>query len=77
MIVSMGNRYKVLNQVLKLVIKLPRQYQLKKNTCIFYKYITMVEISSTEQYNILFRNLHEFPVLKTFFICTAQEILVI
>ena len=28
--VSMGNWYKVLNQVLKLIIKLPGQYQLKK-----------------------------------------------
>ena len=27
---SIGNQYKVLNQVLKLIIKLPGQYQLKK-----------------------------------------------
>ena len=33
--VSIENWYKVLNQVLKLIIKLPGQYQLKNNTCIF------------------------------------------
>ena len=36
---SIGNQYKVLNQVFKLIIKLPGQYQLKNNTCIFIKYI--------------------------------------
>ena len=35
MIVSIGNWYKVLNQVPQLIIKLPGQYQLKNNTCIF------------------------------------------
>ena len=37
----------------------------------------MVEIWSTEQYNILYRKLHEFPALGKKIICTAQEILVI
>ena len=33
---SIENWYKVLNQVLKFIIKLPGQYQLKKtNACIF------------------------------------------
>ena len=32
---SIENWYKVLNQVLQLIIKLPGQYQLKNNTCIF------------------------------------------
>ena len=36
---SIENRYKVSNQVLELTIKLPGQYQLKNNTCIFIKYI--------------------------------------
>ena len=36
---SIGNQYKVLNQVLELIIKLPGQYQVKINTCIFIKYI--------------------------------------
>ena len=41
---SIENQYKVLNQVLKLFIKLPGQNQLKNNTCIFYKIRGMVEI---------------------------------
>ena len=48
-----------------------------KKYLYFCKYIRMVEIWSTEQYNIFFRNLHEFPALEIFFICPAQEILVI
>ena len=35
MIINIGNWYKVLNQVLKIIIKLSGQYQLKNNTCIF------------------------------------------
>ena len=33
---------------------------------VFYKYLIMVEIWSTKQYNILCRNLHEFPALENF-----------
>ena len=64
MIVSIGNWYRVLNHILELTIKLPGQYQLKKKKIhVFYKYLTMVEIWSTKQYNILCMNLHEFPAL--------------
>ena len=54
MIVSIENWYEVLDQVLKLIIKLPGQYQLKK---YMYFVNTMVELWSTKQYNILCRNL--------------------
>ena len=64
MIVNIENWYKVLNQVLKLIIKLPGQYQLEEKIhVIFYKYIRMVEIWSTGQYDTLCRNLHEFPAM--------------
>ena len=43
-IVSTENWYRVLNQVFKLIIKPPGWYHLKDNTCIFYKYLTMVDI---------------------------------
>ena len=43
----------------------------------FCQYIRMVEIWSTKKYNTLCRNLHEFPTLEFFFLCTVQEILVI
>ena len=39
MIVSIRNKYKVLNQVLELIIK----YQLKRYMYLFYKYIRMVK----------------------------------
>ena len=45
--VSIGNWYKVLNQVLELIIKLPGQYQLKIKYLYFYEIHRMVEIWST------------------------------
>ena len=33
---SIGNWYKVLNQVIELIIKLPGQYQLKKIIPVFF-----------------------------------------
>ena len=71
---SIGNWYKVLNQVLSL-IKLPGQYQLKIIHVFFYKIHRMVEIWSTRQYDTLCRNLHGFPAMEKN-LCTAQEILV-
>ena len=60
---SIGNWYKVLNQVLELIIKLPGQYQLKI-IHVFYKINEMVEKWSTRQYDTLCRNLHVFPAME-------------
>ena len=51
----------------------------EKKYMYLYDYIRMVEMWSTKQYNILCKNLHEFPALgkKEKKVCTVQEILVI
>ena len=75
MIVSIRNWYKVLNQVLELIIKLPGQYQLQKNTCIS----KLKWWKCGPPNNIIYCawNLHEFPAAGKKFISTAQEIFVI
>ena len=72
-IISTENWYRVLNQVLKLIIKPPGWYHLKNNTCIFTKILTVVDIWSTEQYNMLFRNVYGFPALGKFYIYSTKN----
>ena len=77
MIVSIRNWYKVLNQVLKLIIKLPGQYHTEKNT--FISINTNNGRKCGPPNNIIYCAgiLHEFPALGKNFTCTAQERLVI
>ena len=69
---SIGTQYKVLNQLLKLIIKLPGQYQLKTKYMYFYDIHGMVDIWSTIQYDTLCRGLHGFPAMEKSFMYSMR-----